>query len=388
MPNPSSTPLPRNAWIEVDLDQLRRNFAIIRAFTPAAVRILAVVKAGAYGHGSVPVARVALAGGACALAVITPGEAATLRDAGIRAPIFLLTNPSPADFPWCRALDLVCCVGQLETARLLDDFARREGWQPAVHLKINTGMNRFGLRWSEVAAWLPEVRSLTGLRLEGVYSHFAMSDELDKTFAHEQQRRFQTVLEAMAVAGRVSGVRHLCNSGGLLDLPEAHYDLVRVGILSLGVYPSKVCRRLPGLAPVMTVKARITALQELEPGDTVGYGRRYTATSRRRVAVLPLGYADGFPRVRNEGCALVGGRRVPLVGGVAMDALAVDVTDAPGVKLYDEAVIVGRQGAEEIPVEEVATLARSVTYDVLAGWRDRLPRLYTGTAAAETGTLL
>jgi alanine racemase len=279
-------------------------------------------------------------------------------------------------------------VGQLETARLLDDFARREGWRPAVHLKINTGMNRFGLRWSEVAAWLPEVRSLTGLRLEGVYSHFAMSDELDKTFAHEQQRRFQTVLEAMAVAGRVSGVRHLCNSGGLLDLPEAHYDLVRVGILSLGVYPSKVCRRLPGLAPVMTVKARITALQELEPGDTVGYGRRYTATSRRRVAVLPLGYADGFPRVRNEGCALVGGRRVPLVGGVAMDALAVDVTDAPGVKLYDEAVIVGRQGAEEIPVEEVATLARSVTYDVLAGWRDRLPRLYTGTAAAETGTLL
>jgi alanine racemase len=171
----------------------------------------------------------------------------------------------------------------------------------------------------------------------------------------------------------------------LLDLPAAHYDLVRVGILPLGVYPSKVCRRLPGLAPVMTVKARITALQELEPGDTVGYGRRYTATSRRRIGVLPLGYADGFPRVRNEGWVLVAGRRAPLVGGVAMDALAVDVTDVPGVKLYDEAVIVGRQGAEEITVEEVAALARSVAYDVLAGWRDRLPRIYAGATAAETG---
>jgi alanine racemase len=229
------------------------------------------------------------------------------------------------------------------------------------------------------------VRSLTALRLEGVYSHFAMSDELDKTFAHEQRRRFQTVLEVMAAAGLAPGVRHLCNSGGLLDLPAAHYDLVRVGILPLGVYPSKVCRRLPGLAPVMTVKARITALQELEPGDTVGYGRRYTATSRRRIGVLPLGYADGFPRVRNEGWVLVAGRRAPLVGGVAMDALAVDVTDVPGVKLYDEAVIVGRQGAEEITVEEVAALARSVAYDVLAGWRDRLPRIYAGATAAETG---
>jgi alanine racemase len=334
------------------------------------------------------VARVALAGGAGGLAVITPGEAATLRAAGIRAPIFLLTNPAPADFPWCRALELVCCVGQLETAQLLDAFARRESWQPVVHLKINTGMNRFGLRWSEAAAWLPAVRALTRLRLEGVYSHLAMSDELDKTFAREQRRRFQTVLEAMSAAGLAPGVRHLCNSGGLLDLPEAHYDMVRLGILPLGVYPSKVCRRLPGLAPAMTVRARITALQELAPGDTVGYGMRYTAVARRRIAVLPLGYADGFPRVRNEGWVLVGGRRAPLVGGVAMDALAVDVTDVPGVKLYDEAVILGRQGTEEITAEEVAALARSVTYDVLAGWRDRLPRIYVGDGVAETGPSL
>ncbi len=386
MPVPPSTALPRNAWVEVNLGQLRRNFAIVRAFTPPAVQILSVVKAEAYGHGSVRVARIALAAGASVLAVITPGEAAVLRAAGLSAPIFLLTNPAPPDFPWCCELNLTCCVGQLETARRLDEFARRSGWQPTVHLKINTGMNRFGLRWSAVPEWLPAVRSLTALRVAGVYSHFAMSDELDKSFAREQRRRFQTVLDAMTAAGFAPGTRHLCNSGGLLDLPEAHYDLVRIGILPLGVYPSKVCRRLPGLAPVMTVKARITAIQEIEPGETVGYGMRYTAASRRRIAILPLGYADGFPRVRNEGHVLVAGRRAPLVGGVAMDAMAVDVTDIPAARLDDEAVIQGRQGAEEITVEEIATLAKSVAYDVLAGWRGRLPRVEVNDEPATEGT--
>ena len=166
--------------------------------------------------------------------------------------------------------------------------------------------------------------------------------------------------------------RHLCNSGGFLDLPQAHFDMVRLGILPLGVFPSSVCRRIPGIEPVMTVKARIVAIQELQPGDTVGYGMRYTAPSPRRIAVLPLGYGDGFPRVRNQGCVLVHGRRAPLVGGVAMDALTVDITDIPAAQLWDEAVIMGRQGEEKSRSMKLPRLKNSVSYDVLAGWRGRL----------------
>ena len=176
--------------------------------------------------------------------------------------------------------------------------------------------------------------------------------------------------------GMSVALRHLCNSGGFLDLPHARFDMVRLGILPLGVFPSSVCRRIPGLQPVMSVKARIAAIQNLGPGDSVGYGMRYTAPNSRRIAVLPLGYGDGFPRVRNQGAVLIHGRRAPLVGGVAMDAITVDVTDIPAAKLWDEAIVMGKQGDDEISVHEVAKLKGSVSYDVLTAWRARLPRVY------------
>lgn len=370
--------LERPAWVEVDLAQLRRNFALIRAFTPSSVRLLSVVKAEAYGHGSVAVARAAVAAGASHLAVATPGEAAPLRAAGLTVPILLFGNPPPALFPACAALDLTLSPGDLETAAALEGYSRESGWCPSVQIKVNTGMNRYGFRWDAVDRWAPALQAMSAFRFAGIYSHFAMSDEADKSFAHEQRRRFGEVLEALNLRGFPVGLRHLCNTGGLLDLPEAHLDMVRLGILPLGVYPSKVCRRLAGLKPVMTVKALVTSLQTLETGETVGYGLKYRAASRRRVAILPLGYADGFPRVRNEGEVLIRGRRAPLVGGVAMDALTVDVTAIPDVALFDEAVVCGVQGVEEIAVDDLARLKGSVCYDILAGWRGRLPRVYRG----------
>jgi alanine racemase len=209
-------------------------------------------------------------------------------------------------------------------------------------------------------------------------SHFAMSDEADKSFALEQLSRFEEVLEGLRARNLRVPCRHLCNSGGFLDLPQAHFDLVRLGILPLGVYPSQVCRRLPGLEPVLAVKALIVVLRELRPGDCYGYGMRYRAAEPRRVAVLPLGYGDGYPRLRNAGWVLIRGRRAPIIGGVAMDALGVDVTEIPGVAPGDEAVLLGRQGAEEISAHDVARWQGSVSYDVLAGWRSRLPRVVVG----------
>lgn len=379
---PSSCPTQsRPAWVEVDLDALASNLRRIRADLPSRVRLMQVVKDEAYGTGSVAVARLALANGVDAFTTFTVGEAARLRDAGIGAPILLLGERTADEFEWVVHHRLETCVGSLETAQALEAFAGRTGSRIGIHLKVNSGMNRFGFPWRTVSEWAPVLRGLRHLDFAGALTHFAQSDELDKTFARQQLARFQETVAALRSHGVEPRCLHTCNSGGCLDLPEAHHDMVRIGILPLGVYPSSVCRRLDGLVPVMSVKARITGLQWLEPGDTVGYGMRYRAESPRRIAVLPLGYGDGFPRVRNEGCALIHGRRVPLVGGVSMDAVTVDVTEIPEARLGDEAVVMGRQGDEEITAHEVAALKRSVSYDILTGWRGRLPRVYRGGAA-------
>lgn len=374
--------LPRPAWIEIDLNRLKQNFELIARDKPAGLQLLSVVKDEAYGHGTLPVARAALACGASFLGLSTLEEAVGLRDRGIRARLLLLGDRDEKELPWCIAHDLTCCISEPHTAATLGQLAARAGKRAPVHLKINTGMNRYGIRWNKAASLAALIGSTKSLLLEGVLSHFAQSDEADKTFALQQLAHFQQAVRDIGELGLAVKFRHLCNSGGFLDLPQAHFDMVRLGILPLGVYPSSVCRRLPGIEPVMTVKARIVAIQVIQPGDTVGYGMRYTASSPRRIAVLPLGYGDGFPRVRNQGCVLLHGQRAPLVGGVAMDALTVDITDIPAAQLWDEAVIMGRQGDDAISVHEVARLRNSVSYDVLAGWRARLPRIYVNQAVA------
>jgi alanine racemase len=373
---PIAVPPPRPAWIEIDLRQLLRNFQVITRDKPEGVGLLSVVKDEGYGHGALPVAKAALDTGATCLGLSTLQEALCLREKGIKAPILLLGDRHESELAWCVAHDLTCCVSEPGSVLALARLAERAGKRVPVHLKINTGMNRYGARWTDAPLLAELIVSRKALILEGVLSHFAQSDEADKSFAMLQLRRFQEAVRQMQAAGIGGTVRHLCNSGGFLDLPAAHFDMVRLGILPLGVYPSSVCRRIPGIGPVMSVKARIAGIQNLEPGDHVGYGMRFTAQSRGRIGVLPIGYGDGFPRVRNQGFALVRGRRAPIVGGIAMDALTIDLGGIPEAQLWDEAVLMGRQGEEEITVHEVAKLKNSVSYDVLTSWRSRLPRVY------------
>ncbi len=367
---------PRPAWIELDLARWRRNFQLIRADLPPGLGMLSVVKDEAYGHGLLPAARIATESGVKFLAVSTVEEGVKLRDGGIRERILILGDRQEAELPWCVAHDLTCCVSEPHGITRLARLTQQTGKRIAVHLKINTGMNRYGVRWNEVAATAEKIVAEKSLWLEGALSHFAQSDELDKTFALLQLSRFNEALQALAARNIPVTVRHLCNSGGFLDLPSAHFDLVRLGILPLGVFPSSVCRRIPGVEAVMSVKARIASIQKLQPGDHVGYGMRYTANENRRIAVLPIGYGDGFPRVRNLGCALIHGQRAPVVGGVSMDALTVDITDIPAAKLWDVATLMGRDGSEEISVHDIAKLKNSASYDVLCSWRGRLPRIY------------
>jgi alanine racemase len=364
----------RPAWTEIDLGKLRRNLQLIRGDLPQPVRWLAVVKDEAYGHGALDVARVALEEGAWGFGLSTLEEAIHLREGGITAPLLLLGERQEAELEWCVAHDLTVCVNEPHNVRALARIAADFGKQVPVHVKINTGMSRYGVRWDEALPLIETILAEKSLALEGVMTHFSQSDEVDKTFANLQFARFNEVLSALEQRRVPVKLRHICNSGGFLDLPEAQLDMVRTGILMHGIYPSQSCRRIPGIEPVMSVKARIAAIQKLKPGEVAGYGMRYTAVSERRIAVLPIGYGDGFPRVRNEGCALIHGQRAPLIGGVAMDALLVDITDIPQAQLWDEAVLMGKQGNDEITVRDVAKLKNSVTYDVLTNWRLRLRR--------------
>ncbi|HTR40247.1 MAG TPA: alanine racemase [Pseudomonadales bacterium] len=387
MNNDSDFPL-RPAWIEIDLSKLRRNLQLIRGNLPAA-RLMAVTKDDAYGHGALDVARIAIEEGAWGFGLSTLEEAMALRQNGIPSPLLLLGERQEAELEWCVAHDLTVCVNEPRTVHALASTAARFNKRVPVHLKINTGMSRYGVRWDEALPLVEQIVSQKSLLLEGVMTHFAQSDETDKTFANLQFSRFNEVLQALEARKVSVKIRHTCNSGGFLDLPHAHLDMVRTGILMYGVFPSQVCRRIPGIEPIMSVKAKIAAIQKLKPGEVVGYGMRYTAQAERRVAVLPIGYGDGFPRVRNEGCVLIHGKRAPLVGGIAMDALMVDITDIPQAKMWDEAVIMGRQGNEEITVRDIAKLKNSVTYDVLTGWRLRMRRKNVNAAQkAETKAAL
>jgi alanine racemase len=373
--NPDSKDFPqRPAWTEIDLGRLRRNLRLIRADLCPQVQLMAVVKDEAYGHGALDVVRIALEEGAMFFGLSTLEEAMALREDGITAPLLLLGERQQAELPWCVEHNLTVCVNEPHTVRELARVAAGRNRRVPVHLKIHTGMSRYGVRWDEAMPLIENICAEESLLLEGVMTHFSQSDESDKGFANLQFSRFNEVLQQMAARGIRVKHRHTCNSGGFLDLPHAHLDMVRVGILLYGVFPSSVCRRIPGIEPVMSVKARIAAIQKLEPGEVVGYGMRYTAPSRRRIAVLPIGYGDGFPRVRNQGGALIHGKHAPLVGGIAMDALMVDVTDIPEARMWDEAVIMGRQGNEEITVHDMAKLKNSVSYDMLTSWRLRLRR--------------
>ena len=366
----------RPAWVEIDLAQLQENFRLIFADKPKKLQILSVVKDQAYGHGAVAVAKCAIAAGVKYLAVVTLDEALELRQNGINTPILLFGERPEEQLQLCIARNLTCCVNNTKTAKALSQLALKQGKLVPVHVEIDTGMSRYGIRWDEALPVIEKMAEYKGIALEGIMSHFAMSDETDKTYALLQLQRFNRVLAEMGRKIIRVKWRHICNTGGFLDLPQAHLDIVRIGILPLGVYPSKVCRRISGLKTVMSVKVKIAAIRELKTGDCVGYGMHYKAKSGRRIAVIPIGYGDGFPRVRNAGVVLIRGLRAPVIGGNAMDAMMVDITHIPEAGLWDDVVVMGKQGTEDISAHEIAQLKNSVSYDILTGWRRRLPRVY------------
>ncbi len=321
---------------------------------------MAVVKANAYGHGAVPVARAVLAAGADRLGVVCVDEGEELRRAGIDAPILVMGYTPTGQAGRIVGLSLTPTVSDRRFAEVLSEAAASAGVTVPVHLKLETGLNRYGLPLEQLLPLAESMRRLAGLNVEGLWTHFATGDEADKSYVKRQFNAFEEVAE------RLPWIRllHVANTATVLDMPELSLGMVRVGIGVYGCYPSSEVDHAVGLRPVLSLKSRVARLRRLEVNDAVGYGCTWRAERPSVVALVMAGYGDGLRRgLSNKGAILVRGRRAPIVGRVAMDMCVVDVTDIPYVEIDDEVVLIGRQRGAEISADEVARLCDTISYE-------------------------
>lgn len=368
----------RPVYAVVDLEAIAANVKGVGARVGPSVKIMAVVKADAYGHGAVEVSRAALAAGADWLGVAIPEEGVELRRAGIQAPILVLGPTPPFQADLVAAFDLDQMLSSLPLAQALSCSAVERGKRIGVHLKVDTGMGRVGVPPSEAVEFAKRILHLPGLDLRGLMTHLARADEADKTHALAQLKRFREVEEALRREGIQGLLRHAANSAAILDLPDAFLDLVRPGIMLYGYYPSKAVSRSVPLRPALSLYAQVASLREVQAGIGISYGWTFIAPKPLKVATLPFGYADGYSRLlSNRGEVLIRGKRARVIGRVCMDMVMVDVTDIPGVEVGDEVVVYGRQGEEVISVEEVAEDLGTISYELLSLISKRVPRIYT-----------
>ena len=374
---PLNKPVYHRTCAEIDLAAIRHNFDILKAKLPPDVKVLSIVKADAYGHGAVGVAR-ALEARTDFFAVSTVPEGVELREAGITKPILLLTYISPNEYDLLLDYDIRATVFSLADAEALSAAARKKGKKAIVHIAVDTGMGRIGFPVTEEAADdVEQIHLLPGLTVEGVFSHYATADMTDKTEAHAQTERFRLFLEYLENRGMDIPIRHICNSAGAMEFDDC-FDMVRLGIALYGLFPSdEVSHEGWDLRPAMRVVSHVIHVKTVEKGTAIGYGRTYIAPEKRRIATVCIGYADGFNRAfSNKGYVLIRGKRAPVVGKVCMDQIMVDVTEIPDAAVEDEVTVLGRDGDEEITAEALGALAMSFGYEVICNFMPRVVRVY------------
>jgi alanine racemase len=364
----------RGAWAEINLSALRHNISAIKSRVADGAKFCAVVKADAYGHGAVAVAREAVAQGADYLAVAVLSEAVKLREAGFTTPILILGPTQPQEADVVVRYRITQAVFTVEQAAALAAAALRQHTHAKVHLAVDTGMGRIGVRPGNAGAVAAAIAGLPGIWLEGMFSHFASADSKDKMYAAEQFRRFQEAVAAVEARGIKLELRHIANSAAILEMPETHLDMVRAGIILYGLWPSDEVEHVIDLRPVMKVKARLSCVKDYHPGETVSYGRTFMAAREMRVGTLPVGYADGYTRLyAGKAVVEIKGQRVPVVGRICMDQCMVDVTDVNGARVGDEAVLFG---SPTLTADEAAGWLGTINYEVVCMISPRVPRVY------------
>lgn len=372
----------KRTWAEIDLENIRYNYRQMRSVLRPEQKFLGVVKANAYGHGAVKIASVLEEEGADYLATACIDEAVELRNGGIKLPVLILGITDPKYTEQLIEFNITQALGSLENAKKMSEIAVKLGKTVKVHLKVDSGMGRVGFTCHGGRDSLEEmvqVSELPGLDVEGIFTHFAVSDEFGDEYTNMQFDAFCDIIRRLEEKlGRQLAIHHCTNSGAMVNYDWAYMDMVRPGIALYGCYPAQEKGNID-LKPVMQIKTRVMQIKEFAPGDTISYGRTYTAKEFRKIAIVPIGYADGLHRVLSGKIdMLVRGQRAKQVGRICMDMCMLDVTDVPDVSVGDVVTVFGQDGDAFIPVEEQAEKAGTISYELLCAVSPRIPRVYKG----------
>ncbi len=373
------TPLPkgRPTFCSIDLEAVRWNFRQARKKVGPGVKILSVVKADAYGHGAMQVARVLEDEGSYGFGVATLEEGIELRKGGLQSPVLILAGIYPEQIDELLEYRLTPTVCEVEALRLLERLARKRGVSLPFHLKVDTGMGRLGFLPSEINSLISELAGIKALKLEGVFSNFSQAERADGDYTQGQVETFKNVVKGLKAQGHHPRLIHLANSAAVIALPSSYFTMVRPGLVLYGVYPSRDMARRLSLKPILTWKTHILQLKRVPKGAGISYGRTFVTKRESLIAILPVGYADGYHRLlSNRGSVLVRGKRAPIVGRICMDLTMIDVTDIRGVKQGDEVVLLGKQGADRISADEMARWAETISYEILTSISARVPRVH------------
>ena len=366
-------------WAEVDLDAILHNFNAVRSRLPESTKLLVTVKADGYGHGALRIARL-LEGKADYFALAAMDEAVQLRKAGIRTPLLILSPVMPADYSRAAQYNIALTVSSLEEAKAVSALDK----SIAVHFVLDTGMSRIGFPCTEEAAReIAEAAKLPGIRAEGLFSHFANADSLDRSYTHRQLESFRRMVDLIGVDFPIC---HLYNSAAIVEL-EPEFDMVREGIVLYGLQPSEEVElaRIGGICPAMSLRSHVSLVKTVPAGTAVSYGCTYVTEKETVIATVMAGYADGVPRLlSNTGEVIIRGRKAPILGRVCMDQFMVDVTHIPGAASGDVVTIFGTDGDEEITADEVASKAQTIGYELICGIAPRVPRVYLKNGQVES----
>ncbi len=367
-------------YASVDLDAFHHNLQVITSCICEETKIIAVIKTDGYGHGAVYLAReMEQMERVWGYATATVEEAMQLRQQGIKKPVLILGFSYPGQYETMILHDIRPAVFKYETARALSETALRLGKEVLVHIKLDTGMNRIGYRITEENAdEIAEIAKLPNLRIEGMFSHFAKADEADKTHAIHQQELYDRMVQMLKKRSVQIDEYHLSNSAGIIDLPGANMNLVRAGIILYGLWPSdEVEKERADLKPLLELKSQVIYLKDVKAGETISYGGTYTFTRDSKVATIPVGYGDGYPRaLSNKGYVLIRGKRANIVGRVCMDQFMVDVTDIPDVQEQDVVTLIGKDADQQITMEELGEISGRFNYEFACDLGKRIPRVY------------
>ena len=366
-------------YAAIDLDAVCHNISEIKKLVGPDTKIMPVIKADGYGHGAVPVAKALNKIGVdgCAVAIIEEGIA--LRKQGITKPILILGYTSEYQYASLIQHEIEQTVFSYEMAEAISKFAVTMKKEARIHIKVDTGMNRIGFKPTEESVGqVQRIQKLPNIKIQGIFTHFACADEEDKTSARYQKKLFDQFVSKIEEKGIEIPVKHVSNSAAIMDLRECRMDMVRSGIITYGLYPSEeVDKSAIDLKPALSLISHVIHVKEVGPGEGVSYGSTFVTDRKTRIATIPVGYADGYPRaLSSRGRVIIRGQYAPIIGRICMDQFMVDVTDIEGVSVMDRVTLVGTEGDKNISVEEAADLAGSFNYEFVCGIGKRVPRVY------------